>query len=115
MIGIYIYRKILERINLSKKELLKLKNKLIEENICCGPFLKNNKMCPTTTALSIKLKKKFNEKNVVRKNLKEIGVSKVMLLLFYLTFDLPSIISHKFFIQRLKEFRKLIDDLINYN
>jgi len=66
MLATYIYRKILERINLSKKELLLLKKKLRKENICRGPFIKGDKMCPTTTALSIKVKAgKFKDNAIV--------------------------------------------------
>ena len=79
MINKYIYKKILEKMNLSKAELLKLKKELREDNICYGPFVKDNKMCPTTTALSIKLKvDKFRNNYIVSKKLKEIGIKKII-------------------------------------
>ena len=113
MINKYIYKKNLERLNLTKSELLKLKQELKEDRVCYGPFVKGNKMCPTTTALSIKLKVgKFNNK-VVSKKLREIGISRIMLILFYLTFDVPSMISHKFFSRKLGDFRKVVEDLIS--
>jgi len=108
----YIYKEILGKIDLSKKELLKLRPKLNEENICCGPFVKSGKMCPTTTALSIKLDSKFRDNRIVSKKLKEIGVSRRTLMLFYLTFDLPAMVSNTFFMQRLKNLREVVDELI---
>ena len=113
MINRYIYKNLLKKINLSKAELLKLKKELREDNICYGPFVKGNKMCPTTTALSVKLKvARFKNGEMVSRKLKEEDVSKTMLMLFYLTFDLPSMISHKFFTRKLRDFRKIVDDLI---
>lgn len=113
MISDYIYRKILERIGLSRKELYTLRNRLREENICYGPFVKNGKMCPTTTALSIKLKVgTFKENAIVRRRLKEADIPKYLLILFYLSFDIPSMLSHSFFVHRLREFRSVVDDII---
>ena len=100
-------------MDLSKKELLNLKKELKEENICSGPFVKNNKMCPTTTALSIKLKAgKFKNGEFVSKKLKELDISKLRLSIFYLTFDLPAMISQKYFRKCLINFQKAIDVLI---
>ena len=114
MINKYIYKKNLEKLNLTKAELLELKKELREDNICYGPFVKGNKMCPTTTALNIKLKVgKFKDNNVVSKKLKEIGINKITLMLFYLTFDLPAMVSHKFFTRKLRDFRKVVDELIH--
>jgi len=114
MINKYIYKKNLKKLNLSKSELLDLKKALREDNICYGPFVKDNKMCPTTTALSIKLKfSKLKNNYIVSKKLKEMGINKTTLIPFYLTFDLPAMVSHKFFVRKLKDFRKVVDDLIN--
>ena len=114
MINKYIYKKILEKMNLSKAELLKLKKELREDNICYGPFVKDNKMCPTTTALSIKLKvDKFRNNYIVSKKLKEIGIKKITLMLYYLTFDFPAMVSHKFFKRKLKDFREVVEFLVN--
>lgn len=113
MIAAYIYRRILERIDLSKSDLQKLRKKLRKENICCGPFLKNGKMCPTTTALSIKLRaRKFKSNKIVSKKLKELGIGGTLLKLFYLTFDLPAMFSQKFFDNSLRDFQKVVDSLI---
>ena len=111
MINKYIYKKILEKVNLSKDQLAKLKRKLTEDNICHGPFVQGNKMCPTTTALSIKLKKKFKNNNKVSSKLREIGISKPLLMLFYITFDIPAMMSQGFFKRKLKDFKEFIDDL----
>lgn len=114
MIGANIYKKILMKMNLSKNELLILKKKLTGRNICYGPFVKDGKMCPTTTALSIKLKKvRFEKNRDVSKNLRKIGINKLYLWLFYITFDLPAMVSRKFFKNRLRDFRKVVDDLIS--
>jgi len=113
MINKYIYKKILEKMDLSKAELLKLKKELREENICYGPFIKRNKMCPTTTALSIKLRvSKFKDNSAVSKKLKEIGINKATLMLYYLTFDFPAMVSHKFFKRKLRDFREVMDLLV---
>ena len=114
MINRYIYKKLLKKINLSKVELLNLKKELREDSICYGPFVKGDKMCPTTTALSIKLKiGKFRNNHIVRKKLKERGINKLILVLFYLTFDIPAMISYKFFKSKLRDFRKVVDELVN--
>ncbi len=114
MINKYIYKKNLEKLNLTKAELLDLKKELRDDTICYGPFVKGNKMCPTTTALNIKLKVgKFKDGGMVSKKLKEMGLDKTTLMLFYLTFDLPSMVSQKFFVRKLKEFRNVVEDLAN--
>jgi len=114
MINKYIYKRNLEKLNLTKAELLDLKKELREDNICVGPFVKGNKMCPNTTALSIKLKVgKFKENKTVSKKLKEMGINKTTLMLFYLTFDLPAMVSHKFFVRKLGDFREVVDELVN--
>lgn len=113
MIAAYIYRKILEKLDLSKKDLQKLKNYLNERNICYGPFVKGNKMCPTTIALSIKLRtRKFKNNKIVNEKLKELGIDKLKLYLFYLTFDLPAMFSQKYFTNCLRNFQKVADTLI---
>ena len=112
MISKYIYKKILKKISLNKKELLLLKKKLKGDNICAGPFVHNNKMCPNTTALSIKLKRKFKDNNVVSKNFKQLGVSKIYLWLFYITFDIPSLLSKSFFEKKLDDLREAVDELL---
>jgi|SRR3989344_1909396 len=108
----YLYKKILKKLNLNKKELLLLKKKLKDGNICAGPFVEGRKMCPNTTALSIKLKKKFKDNNVVSKNLKKLGVSKIYLWLFYITFDIPSMLSKSFFGRKVDDLREAVGELL---
>lgn len=50
-----IYRKMLCKLALNDKQLGQLLLQLKGNNICAGPFIKGKKMCPNTTALSIKL------------------------------------------------------------
>lgn len=70
-------------------------------------------MCPATTALSIKLKvDNFKNNRTVSKGLKELGVSGGILKLYYLTFDLPAMISERFFVKSLRDFQKVVDTLI---
>ena len=73
----WIYKKILEKINLSKNELLLLRQKLKKEDISYGPFIQDKKMCQTTTALSIKMGKRFKEDREVIKALNKIGINKM--------------------------------------
>ena len=69
-------------------------------------------MFPTTTALSIKLKiGSFRDNRVVSRNLKRSEISRTLLILFYLTFDLPAIFSHRFFNRSLSSLRKVVDSL----
>ncbi|MBI3622995.1 hypothetical protein HY212_02860 [Candidatus Pacearchaeota archaeon] len=108
----YIYKKILKKISLSKKDLLLLNKKLYKRNICYGPFVQNSKMCPNTTALNIKLKRKFKDNNIVSSHFKKLGVSKIYLWLFYITFDIPAMLSNKYFERKLKELRETVDELV---
>jgi hypothetical protein len=109
MIGTYLYRKILNKINLSDQEVLILKKKLTTNKVCSGPFIKNGKMCPVTTALSIKLKRKrFSGKKEIQESLDKIGVSRIRLWLFYLVFDLPSLISKRIFKRNLETLKKSV-------
>lgn len=109
----FIYRKILNKINLSKEDLSSLKKNLTTKNICAGPFVKEGKMCPVTTAASIKLKvERFKDKEIVRKSLLKLGVSNSYLKFYYVVFDIPAMFSKNFFRNRLKEFRKMTDDLM---
>ena len=112
MIQKWVYRKNLEKINLSKNKLLLLRQKLKKENISHGPFIQNKKMCPTTTALSIKMGKIFKENREVVKALNEIGINKPLLWLFYIFYDIPSNISTKFFEKNLSDLRAVINNFL---
>ena len=115
MILKWTYRKILEKIKLSKNELLLLRQKLKKENISHGSFIQDKKMCPTTTALSIKMGKRFKEGREVVKALNENGIKKPLLWSFYIFYDLPSKISTKFFEKNLSDLRTVINDFLKHN
>jgi hypothetical protein len=69
-------------------------------------------MCPNTTALSIKENgKRFADADEVRANLKAHGIGKPELWLFYLIFDLPSMVSNRYFEKSLKSLRESVRDL----
>lgn len=109
----FIYRKILKKMNLSKRELSSLKKNLTAGKICAGPFVKKSKMCPVTTAASIKLNAgRFKDKKIVKKSLRKLGVSNVYLNFYYVVFDIPAMFSKNFFQNRLKEFHKVINELM---
>lgn len=106
------YKKILKKLNLSRDQLKELHNELQPQNICAGPFIKDNKMCPNTIALSIKLNKKPENKVFIKKILNQSGVTSFELLIFYFLFDLPSIISGKLFNKLLGDLRGATQELI---
>lgn len=114
MISKFIYKKILLQLKLTKPELRSLRAALLPDKIACGPFIKGEKMCPTTTALSIKLgHKKFSSNNEVAKLLRKAGVSKLILFAFYLSFDLPSMLSSKILERNLKQLEETVEQLIS--
>ena len=86
-----LYKKILVKLGLSGEELKKLFSVLDVEHICAGSFATDKKMCPNTTAISIKLNSDLRGKNnnAVRALLKEIGISNAQLTLFYILYDIP--------------------------
>jgi hypothetical protein len=49
------YKKILIKLDLSRVQLISLQNRLQSRYICTGPFVKEQKMCPNTTALALKI------------------------------------------------------------
>jgi hypothetical protein len=108
----WLYKKILRKIDLSRDQLTKLLNKLNTDNICTGPFLKGEKMCPNTTALSLKLGRTFNSNTEIDRLLKQAKVSKLELVLFYLFFDVPAAFSFKLFEKTLKELKTAIRELM---
>ena len=69
-------------------------------------------MCPTTTALSIKMRKRFKENREVAKALNEIGINKSHLWFFYIYYDLPSNVSAKLFEKNLSSLRTVVDEVI---
>ncbi|MDP3880813.1 MAG: hypothetical protein Q8Q32_01350 [bacterium] len=105
-----IYKRILRKLRLSSFELKELQFRLTEENISVGPFVDGKKMCPNTTALSIKERINLNNNNV-RKTFKAKGVSGLDLMLFYLLFDLPAKISRKRKVALIKKLKESINEL----
>ncbi len=106
------YKKILRKINLSSDQLEILKNRLQPMNICSGPFIKGEKMCPNTTALSLKVDEKLSDKNRVRELLNQYGISNLELILFYIVFDIPAMISDSLFEKSLVVLRNSVDEII---
>jgi hypothetical protein len=109
-----LYKRIITKLELSKPELEVLKRNLREENICIGPFQSKDKMCPNTTALSIKLNtQRFNSSSEIRSRFKENGISNLELWLFYVLFDISSMLSETYFKKRMELFRDVVDELID--
>lgn len=108
-----LYKHILRKLDLSVVQLEKLKGKLTTENICKGPFLSGNKMCPNTTALAIKQGvDAFQATGQVKGLLKEYRVNRVELWIFYAVFDIPALTSKNFFENALVLMRSAINELI---
>jgi len=102
----WTYKRILERLNLSNKELTSLKKELTTDKICAGPHIRGNKSCPVTKALNIKIGRKMSSNEEVSKNLRKFKVSRTLMILFYLVFDIPSMVSRKYLERSLKIFRE---------
>ena len=106
-----LYKRILKKLNLSKEELERLQAKLKPENISAGPFIEGSKMCPNTTALSIKLDKIKLEDERVRQLFKKYKISNLDLVLFYLFFDMPSKLSTKQKFQSIHKLKEVVKEL----
>lgn len=108
-----LYKRIIRKLNLSVNQLKELKDKLALENICKGPFVQGEKNCPNTTALAIKEGRgRFQESSEVKKLLKQRGVNNIELWTFYLLFDMPALISERFFKKALSSMRTVVNELI---
>ncbi len=104
-----LYKRILGKLNLSPVELRKLKKKLQLETIATGPFQKEEKMCPNTRALSIKLNtEQFGDNKVIRKYFNQNGITNIELWLFYLLFGLPAKFSKSFAEKSLATFKAVV-------
>lgn len=113
VINAFIYRKILKKIDLSRIELLRLKDKLTTSDICYGPFVLGDRVCPSTAALAIKLKPDTQLHLIdIKRVLRQHGVGTFCQVLFYITFDMPSSISARFFKKQLQKFRTVINKLV---
>ena len=107
------YKNILRKLDLSLDQLEELKNKLQPQNICVGPFIKGEKMCPNTTALSLKLNKRVMDKSTVKRLFRSHGITNVELLVFYLLFDVPAMVSDRLFTFLLKDLQNATIELIH--
>ena|SRR3989338_6397583 len=109
----FAYKNIIRRLNLKREQLLMLKSKLEPGSICFGNFVQGPKICPTTTALAIKLgREAFISDAEVKKLFRKQGISLRHFYFLYIFFDLPSIFSKRFFFWSLWHMREAIDDLI---
>ncbi|MBI2639282.1 MAG: hypothetical protein HYW90_00105 [Candidatus Sungbacteria bacterium] len=108
-----LYKRIIRKFDLSKGQLRELKDRLVEENICKGPFVRGEQNCPNTTALAIKEKVgKFKVSDEVGQLMVKYGVRRIELWIFYVLFDLPAILSEGYFRKSLASMRNAIDELI---
>lgn len=110
----WIYKRIIRKIDLSEDQLRELKERLLLESICKGSWVEGEKNCPNTTALAIKEGiGKFKVNNGVKRLLlKKYGVSNVDLWVFYAIFDIPAMMSRRFFEKSLVSMKAAIDELI---
>jgi hypothetical protein len=100
-------------MGLSKDELTELKSRLEPSNICTLQFFEDGKMCPNTTALAIKEgKEKFSGKQEVKDLLRRHGITKVELWIFLFLYDLPALISQRYFKESVRDFKSVIDKMI---
>ena len=108
----FFYKRIIAKLNLSREQLLMLKNKLIPESICSGPFFTEQKMCPTTTGLALKLNvPKLDDKAEIYAQFRSFGARKIDFYLLYIVFDLPSLFSDRFFKYSLDQMKKAVDEI----
>lgn len=106
------YKKILKNLDLSRDQLRELENKLQPQNICAGPFIKGDKLCPNTVALSLKMKEQSKDKIIIRKLLNKSGITNFELIIFYLLFDLPAMISSNLLNKLLENLKEAVQELI---
>lgn len=108
MIAEALYKKILNRLKLGAEQKIELSDQLSPASVCAGPFIQGSKMCPNTTALSIKYN--FDPKSsnkYIKKLFKQNGINPFDLWLFYIFFDLPAMISKKFLENKVNNFKKI--------
>ena len=109
----WLYKRIIRKLDLSENQLGELKNKLVPESVCKGPFVKGNRMCPNTTALAIKEGvEKFTKSDEVRELLRKYGVGSIELWTFYFVFDIPAMLSDRFFEGAIKAMRGVANELV---
>ncbi|HEY4516993.1 MAG TPA: hypothetical protein VJG64_03530 [Candidatus Paceibacterota bacterium] len=110
---LFMFEEMLRKLDLSQDQLKGLRERLIPDNICKGPFLQGDKKCPITTALVIKEgPDTLKDAAQVRARLRNYGIGTVELMLFYALFDIPAIISDIFFKRSIMTMHTAIDELI---
>ena len=108
-----LYKRIVRKFGLTQNQLRELKSRLVEENICKGPFVQGEKTCPNTTALAVKENiTKFDASAQVKPLLIKHGIRKIELWVFYILFDLPALLSEKYFRNSLVAMKGAIDELL---
>ncbi|MEK7208033.1 MAG: hypothetical protein AAB699_00615 [Patescibacteria group bacterium] len=108
-----LYKRIVRKFGLTKDQLRELSGRLVEENICKGPFVQGEKNCPNTTALAIKENVgKFRVSDEVKALMVRYGVERIELWTFYVLFDLPAMLSERYFKKSLVMMRDAIDELV---
>src|SRR3989338_6782943 len=113
MLPILLYKRILKKLDLSADQLWNLGKKMTSRYICAGPFIRADKMCPNTTALSIKEGGLgFKDPNQIRKLFKIYNISSLDLWLFYFLFDMLASISKTFFERSLLKMRTAVDEIL---
>ena len=106
----FFYKRIIKKLNLSRDQLEELKSKLSPDNICAGPFIFEGKMCPTTTALALKIHcSEFTDASKVRAQFRSFGINRADLLFLYIVFDFPSMFSERFFRYSLEQMKYAVD------
>ena len=109
------YKKILKKLDFSVNQLTELKIRLVPKKICVGPFIKGEKLCPNTMALSLKLNGRPSDKHAVRKLLNQFGITNFELIIFYILFDFPAMISDKLFEKLLENLKDATQELMEEN
>lgn len=108
-----LYKRIIKKFGLTEDQLKELKSRLVEENICKGPFVQGEKNCPNTTALAIKENTgKFTVSDGVKALMTRYGVKRIELRAFYMLFDLPAMLSERYFRRSLAIMRNAVDELV---
>ncbi len=108
-----LYKRIVRKFNLNRDQLRELRDRLVSENICKGPFVQGEKNCPNTTALAIRENVgKFTVSDEVKALMTRYGVKRIELWAFYVLFDLPAMLSERYFRKSLAIMRDAIGELV---
>jgi|SRR3989338_2271638 len=94
----FAYKNIIKRLKLNREQLFLLKSKLEPDSICFGNFVRGSKICPTTTALAIKLGRgAFTTDTEVKRLFREQGISLWHFYFLYIYFLTCPVSSRKSF------------------